>query len=518
MTEPALPDKSPIFVIGSHRSGTSAVTGLLHRAGGMALGELMPPTPDNPRGYFETMGVVDAHRDILKQLDLDWTCPPPDFDPAAIDLSRLREQVAIHQQLPLPWGMKDPRSMFMLKAWAAVGVSRVRFVGVLRPEADIIRSLTRRDGMDQLEAESIVTAHLHRMNEIASLTRLPIVEFSNDAASVLDQTRRVASALGLDWDEQSAQDLFEPTLVRNRASSGDQSTVYQSLIGQSDLDETNAACDITSLSFDSRFPDTLNAYIGPRNGGRRNELWSIATFGLTSAPRVVEFIPRGARSGRQSRPGVQLDVVEIDHPLQVGFALRKSHPTNGIVSSGLLDSLNGSDLETFLQEAYLYTDQLTEAVFDIVDPADGVPVVLQEASVPGPSLEELRDAAENAGWNVLFERRVSPHRVGVKLRKRILTDSALVPVVTELLATAERVRDLDGVVEHEVARQLKHQSGTTLDGPSLPADAEGGDSLVERAESAERELARLKNRRSVRFALWLARPFKGLFRGVRRWR
>jgi hypothetical protein len=211
-------------------------------------------------------------------------------------------------------------------------------------------------------------------------------------------------------------------------------------------------------------------------------------------------------------------VVEVDHPLQVGFALRKSHPANGIVSSGLLDSLTGSELETFLQEVYLYTDQLTEAVFDILEPADGVPVVLQEAGVPGPTREEFRDAAENAGWNVLFERRVSPHRVGVKLRKRLLTDSALVPVVTELLATAERVRNLDGVVEQEVARQLEHQSGTTLDGPTLSPDAENVSSLVKRAESAERELERLKNRRSVRFALWIARPFKGLFRGVRRWR
>ena len=134
----------PIFVLGCHRSGTSVVAGLLHRACGVSMGELMPPTEDNPLGYFEALGVVDAHRDLLGQMERDWTCPPSTFRPGMLDLSTLEEQVEIHKQLPGVWAMKDPRSMFLLPAWSHLGIDRVRLVAVVRPPADTIRSIEKR--------------------------------------------------------------------------------------------------------------------------------------------------------------------------------------------------------------------------------------------------------------------------------------------------------------------------------------------------------------------------------------
>jgi hypothetical protein len=49
-----------LVVLGMHRSGTSALTGMLHHLG-VALGEhLMPASADNPRGYWEHSDVVSA--------------------------------------------------------------------------------------------------------------------------------------------------------------------------------------------------------------------------------------------------------------------------------------------------------------------------------------------------------------------------------------------------------------------------------------------------------------------------
>ena len=111
----------PIFILGCHRSGTSVVAGLLYKACGVSMGELMPPTEDNPMGYFEALGVVDAHRDLLAQMERDWTCPPSTFRPGQLDLTALAEQVDIHKQLAGVWAMKDPRSMFLLPAWSHLG-------------------------------------------------------------------------------------------------------------------------------------------------------------------------------------------------------------------------------------------------------------------------------------------------------------------------------------------------------------------------------------------------------------
>ena len=134
----------PIFVLGCHRSGTSVVAGLLYHACGVSMGELMPPTEDNPLGYYEALGVVDAHRDLLAQMERDWTCPPSTFEPGSLDLSALAEQIDIHKQLPGVWAMKDPRSMFLLPAWSHLGLDRVRLVAVVRPTVDTVRSIEAR--------------------------------------------------------------------------------------------------------------------------------------------------------------------------------------------------------------------------------------------------------------------------------------------------------------------------------------------------------------------------------------
>ena len=43
-----------VLVLGMHRSGTSSVAGALIRLGGAAPLNLMPPTEDNPKGYWES--------------------------------------------------------------------------------------------------------------------------------------------------------------------------------------------------------------------------------------------------------------------------------------------------------------------------------------------------------------------------------------------------------------------------------------------------------------------------------
>jgi hypothetical protein len=48
-----------IILLGMHRSGTSAVAGLIHLMGAYVGDETiyMPPTKDNPKGYWERMDV-----------------------------------------------------------------------------------------------------------------------------------------------------------------------------------------------------------------------------------------------------------------------------------------------------------------------------------------------------------------------------------------------------------------------------------------------------------------------------
>src|SRR5580700_8927125 len=61
-----------LVVLGMHRSGTSALTGMLHHLG-VALGSrLMAATPDNPRGYWEHSDIVAVHERLMTALGWGW--------------------------------------------------------------------------------------------------------------------------------------------------------------------------------------------------------------------------------------------------------------------------------------------------------------------------------------------------------------------------------------------------------------------------------------------------------------
>src|SRR5580700_7972119 len=61
-----------LVVLGMHRSGTSALAGMLHHLG-VALGNrLMPATSDNPRGYWEHAEIVAANERLLASLGWGW--------------------------------------------------------------------------------------------------------------------------------------------------------------------------------------------------------------------------------------------------------------------------------------------------------------------------------------------------------------------------------------------------------------------------------------------------------------
>src|SRR5580704_9384403 len=67
-----LAGSTALVVLGMHRSGTSALTGMLHHLG-VALGSrLMAVTADNPRGYWEHSDIVAIHERLMAALGWGW--------------------------------------------------------------------------------------------------------------------------------------------------------------------------------------------------------------------------------------------------------------------------------------------------------------------------------------------------------------------------------------------------------------------------------------------------------------
>lgn len=141
-----------VLVLGMHRSGTSAVTGAL-RYIGLRLPEeehLLPPHPDNPRGYFENRVLLELNDRILTALDGDWSAPPslPDGWTELSEIQGLREEAERTFRATMPaeaWVWKDPRNCLTLPFWLSLLDGRPAVVLVHRPPWEIARSLRARD-------------------------------------------------------------------------------------------------------------------------------------------------------------------------------------------------------------------------------------------------------------------------------------------------------------------------------------------------------------------------------------
>lgn len=197
-----------ILVLGTPRSGTSCVAGVLHHLG-VPMGErLMPADEWNPAGYFQD----EDFEDILHAGLGVWNFPNWDDiaalrDPQKTDgygvTKTLRQTATAVRTLatsrsakyPL-WGVKSNRLAFFLPS-LITGAGEVRIIRTIRPEAESIASWKARTEWADAEAAKpiqfmarAVDAGMQRANVTPALS----VDYNglvNDPASWVAQIAAV---------------------------------------------------------------------------------------------------------------------------------------------------------------------------------------------------------------------------------------------------------------------------------------------------------------------------------------
>ena len=139
-----------VFVLGMHRSGTSAATRLLTFLGLHAPGEadLVGPSQKNPTGYWESLSLVAFSNRVLAAVGSDESCPlalPPGWElDARLDDLRREAPSAVHDTFPDgPWVWKDPRHCLTFPFWTAALAQRPVVVLVHRNPLEIVASALR---------------------------------------------------------------------------------------------------------------------------------------------------------------------------------------------------------------------------------------------------------------------------------------------------------------------------------------------------------------------------------------
>jgi hypothetical protein len=216
-----------VFVLGMHRSGTSAAARLVNLLGVPTCVEedLLVTNHDNPKGFWESASMTAFNDRLLDALDCDWTCPgalAPGWESSgALDAARSEAAAAFRRAFPTEqWIWKDPRNCVTLRFW--IGVLDVDPVVVLvhRSPLEVAASLASRDGFGKLWGLALWERYLRAC--LCSIAGRPtfVTAYESLLSDPLGWSTRVASFLegaGLSIgapDESEALAFVEPALRR----------------------------------------------------------------------------------------------------------------------------------------------------------------------------------------------------------------------------------------------------------------------------------------------------------------
>src|SRR5579875_68221 len=294
--EPRLDDSAPqerpaVFVLGMHRSGTSAVTRVLNLLGVDLGTQLMPASRDNERGYWEHAEIVQVHDELLGALDSKWDDlrPLPEGWPttpaATAAAAKLRAIIERDFGAAALWGLKDPRLCRLLPLWLPLLRSMRQtphFILVLRHPREVAASLAKRDGKSAGEAALLWLRHALEAERATRGLPRTVIHYSDlvgDPQNWTAEFRRVAAECGLQWPNDAAaidrqvREFLSPELRHHRVEPDDAAgddhfsawvqTVYDALRARGCL---TAECDRVAAEIE-----------------RADEVWGRIAAGMASA-------------------------------------------------------------------------------------------------------------------------------------------------------------------------------------------------------------------------------------------
>ena len=201
------PSRRLLLVLGMHRSGTSALAGLLCQLGFQPPQNLDPGDANNPTGYWEPQKIRAFHNRLLEGAQSSWEdplLPVLPWQPLNLELALEDLEQALVADFPTfdPHAavqlIKDPRQCRLLPLWSALFEKRpfqVSVVLVVRQPEEVAASLLSRD---QLPLDRALLLWLSHMLEAERATRqlprlvLSYAQLLEDPTEVVQRCQQLA--------------------------------------------------------------------------------------------------------------------------------------------------------------------------------------------------------------------------------------------------------------------------------------------------------------------------------------
>ncbi len=285
-----------VYVVGMHRSGTSALAGLLSSLLQLPAGRLA--VDSNPTGQWERPELRPALELLLAWNRSTWASPPPETaalgcpTPLAAYTRRVFDR---HCSEPFLW--KDPRLCLTIDRWLALPQPEPKVVVIHRRPDEVADSLRRRNGWT-IERGLALWERTTR-NAVVRLANQEV--FVVDHAMLMAEPEQLATDLG-HWLGQLDPDAWvRAAATVDRPGDSAAPTEAGDTIGASTnirLSEAQAA--LAERLVHDRGPTRLDLQgIGPE---------SPATAGFLGSPGSIELARRAGRAVRAIPRRHQLEI------------------------------------------------------------------------------------------------------------------------------------------------------------------------------------------------------------------
>lgn len=210
-------DRTCVVILGMHRSGTSALAGVLRNLGVDFGSALIGANEWNPMGHFEMENVVAFNDRLLRHFRSRWkrsfALPANWRERMPAEFSSFKLDVPPGE----PWGLKDPRMCRLVPVWRDIlnrHGSSIRVVHCVREPSEVAASLYTRDQISCAAAYGLWIEHLCAAEaDTRDLPRL-FVRYEDLLLQSRETIARIAGFLHLEVTD-AAVDFLEPSLRRS---------------------------------------------------------------------------------------------------------------------------------------------------------------------------------------------------------------------------------------------------------------------------------------------------------------
>lgn len=205
-------ERDTVLVLGMHRSGTSALTGIFERLGAVQAKTQLPANKANPRGYGESKKLMMFHDRLLKEAGSSWD-DWSEFNPS---WNKTRRSKAMGEELrsvmAKEYGdaelivVKDPRICRFATYWTeevAKAGDHISVVMIVRNPLEVAQSLYERDGMPVARGMMLWLRHVLDAEFMSRGLPRCILSYSNVLDDWRSQMSRIEDQTGITWPKRS---------------------------------------------------------------------------------------------------------------------------------------------------------------------------------------------------------------------------------------------------------------------------------------------------------------------------